>query len=39
MVKDRITPKGYEKIKVHLIYDIKHDTRHETRYVADGHLT
>ena len=32
-------PKGYKKIRVHLIYDIKHDGRHKARCVADGHLT
>jgi Reverse transcriptase (RNA-dependent DNA polymerase) len=30
---------GYRKIRVHLIYDIKHDGRHKARLVADGHLT
>ena len=30
---------GYKKIKVHLIFDIKHDGRHKARCVADGHLT
>jgi hypothetical protein len=32
-------PIGYTKIRVHLIYDIKHDGRHKARLVADGHLT
>ena len=32
-------PDGYKKIKVHLIFDIKHDGRHNARCVADGHLT
>ena len=32
-------PKGYKKIRVHLIYDVKHDGRHKARLVADGHLT
>ena len=32
-------PKGFKKIRVHLIYDIKHDGRHKARLVADGHLT
>ena len=32
-------PKGYKKIRVHLIYDVKHDGRHRARLVADGHLT
>ena len=37
--KDGIPPKGYKKIKVHLIYDIKHDTRYKASCVADIHLT
>jgi Reverse transcriptase (RNA-dependent DNA polymerase) len=32
-------PIGYKKIQVHLIYDVKHDGRHQARLVADGHLT
>ena len=32
-------PKGYKKIQVHLIFDVKHDGRHKARMVADGHLT
>ena len=32
-------PDGYKKIKVHLIYNVKHDGRHRARLVADGHLT
>ena len=32
-------PKGFKKIRVHLIYDVKHDGRHKARLVADGHLT
>ena len=30
---------GYKKIKVHLVFDVKHDGRHKARMVADGHLT
>ena len=30
-------PERYKKIKVHLIYDLKHDGRHKARLVADGH--
>ena len=37
--KNGISPRGYTKIKVHLICDIKYDTRHKARYVADGNLT
>ena len=32
-------PSGYKKIRVHLIFDVKHDGRHKARLVADGHLT
>lgn len=32
-------PKGYKKIRVHLVYAVKHDSRHKARLVADGHLT
>ena len=35
----KIKPKGYKQIKVHLVYDVKHDGRHKARMVADGHLT
>ena len=32
-------PQGYKTIRVHFIYDVKHDGRHRARLVADGHLT
>jgi hypothetical protein len=32
-------PKGFKKICVHLIYDVKHNGRHKAQLVADGHLT
>ena len=32
-------PPGYRKIRVHLVFDVKHDGRHKARLVADGHLT
>jgi Reverse transcriptase (RNA-dependent DNA polymerase) len=32
-------PVGYKKIRIHLIFDVKHDDRHKARLVADGHLT
>lgn len=32
-------PDGYKKIRVHLIFAVKHDGRHKARLVADGHLT
>jgi hypothetical protein len=37
--KNADIPKGFKKIRVHLIYDVKHDGRHKARLVADGHLT
>jgi Reverse transcriptase (RNA-dependent DNA polymerase) len=32
-------PSGYKKIRVHFVFDVKHDGRHKARLVADGHLT
>ena len=32
-------PPEYKAIRVHLIYDVKHDGRHKARLVADEHLT
>ena len=32
-------PDGYQKLKLHLVFDVKHDGRHKARMVADGHLT
>jgi hypothetical protein len=32
-------PDGYKRIRVHLVYAVKHDGRHKARLVADGHLT
>ncbi|GAX27530.1 hypothetical protein FisN_UnNu102, partial [Fistulifera solaris] len=32
-------PPGYKRIRVHLVFDVKHDGRHKARLVADGHLT
>ena len=37
--KDAKPPDGYKKIRVHLVFDVKHDGRHKSRCVADGHLT
>ena len=34
-----VSPNGYKKIRVHLVFDVKHDGRHKARLVADGHLT
>ena len=36
---DATMPEGYKKIRVHLVYDVKHDGRHRARLVAGGHLT
>ena len=33
------SPKGYHRIKVHLLFAVKFDGRHKARLVADGHLT
>ena len=32
-------PNGYQKIRVHLIFAVKHHGRHKARLVAGGHLT
>jgi hypothetical protein len=32
-------PSGYKKIRVNLVYDVKHNGKHKARLVADGHLT
>ena len=32
-------PDGYKKIRVHLVFDMKHDGRHKACLVAGGHLT
>ena len=37
--KEGSPPPGYKKIRVHLVFDVKHDGRHKARLVADGHLT
>jgi hypothetical protein len=34
-----VPPTGYKRIRVHLVFDVKHDGRHKVRCVADGHLT
>ena len=34
-----VTPDGFQKIRVHFIYAVKHDGRFKARLVADGHLT
>ena len=37
--KGTALPNGYKKIRVHLVYAVKHDGQHKARLVADGHLT
>ena len=32
-------PRDHKRIRVHLVFDVKHDGRHKARLVADGHLT
>ena len=34
-----VTPDGFQKIRVHFVYEVKHDGRFKARLVADGHLT
>ena len=34
-----VTPDGFQKIRVHFVYAVKHDGRFKARFVADGHLT
>ena len=33
------SPKVNKHIRSHFVFDVKHDERHKTRLVADGHLT
>ena len=37
--KNTRIPVGDKKIRVHLVYAVKHDGRHKAQLVADGHLT
>ena len=32
-------PEGYQKIPCHIVYDVKYDGRHKSRFVAGGHRT
>jgi hypothetical protein len=32
-------PSGFRKIRVHLVFDVKHNGRHKASLVADRHLT
>ena len=34
-----VTPDGFQKIRVHFVYAVKHDGRFKARLVAHGHLT
>ena len=35
----KATPDGFQKIRVHFVYAVKHDGRFKATLVADGHLT
>ena len=37
--KHSLPPEGYKNIRVHIIFDVKHDGRHCARLVSDGHAT
>ena len=32
-------PKGYQKIRAHFVFNVKHCGKFKARLVADGHLT
>ena len=34
-----VTPDGFQKVRAHFVYVVKHDGRFKARLVADGHLT
>ena len=34
-----VTPDGFQKIRVHFVYAVKHDGKFKARLVADGHLS
>ena len=34
-----VTPDGFQKIRVHFVYAVKHHGRFKARPVSDGHLT
>ncbi len=36
---DASVPRGYQQIRVHLIFDVKQDGRRKARLVAGGHMT
>ena len=38
-ISNGIKPKGYKKIRYHIVYAVKHDLRRKARLVADGNLT
>ncbi len=37
--KNAEPPKDHKKIRLHFVFDVKHDGRHKARLVAGGHLT
>ena len=36
---DAKTPQGYQRIPVHLVFDVKEDLKRKARMVAGGHMT
>ena len=39
MGKGRPPPRDHKKIRVHFVYDVKHDLHLKSRLVAEGNLT
>ena len=37
--KGSLEPVRYKKIRVHIVYDVKHDRYHKSSLMSDGHLT
>ena len=35
----RKSPRGYQQIRLHIVFDVKHDLRHRARLIAGGHMT
>ena len=33
------SPEGHKIIRVHFVFDVKHDRRHKSRLLADTHLS
>ena len=32
-------PRGYQQIRLCIVFDVKHDLRHKARLIASGHMT